>query len=196
MRTTSSLWLALACLVIVATAAVGKATAAATKRVHVHPKGRSHPKVHVHHKGRSHPKVHVHRKARSHPKVHILGERAATIARRMVGVPYLWGGASPSGFDCSGLVMFAYGRLGVRLPHSSYQLFRLGRGVGRWALRPGDLVFFHNAGHVGIYVGHARFVAAPHTGDQVRISSLRDRWYADAYDGARRLPVAGMRRPV
>jgi cell wall-associated NlpC family hydrolase len=172
MRTTSSLWRALACVLIAATVAVGKATAAATKRMPVHHKGRSHPRA------------------------HLLGQRAAAIARRMVGVPYRWGGSSPSGFDCSGLVMFAYGRLGVTLPHSSYELFRVGRTVGRWALRPGDLVFFHGGGHVGLYLGHSRFVAATHTGDHVRISSLRDRWYADTYEGARRLPSAGERRPV
>ena len=69
--------------------------------------------------------------------------------------------------------MFAYGRLGVNLPHSSYELFRLGRRVGRWAMKPGDLVFFYGAGHVGIYLGHSRFVQATHSGDHVRISSLK-----------------------
>jgi len=90
----------------------------------------------------------------------------------MVGVPYRFGAASPDGFDCSGLVLFVYGRLGGRLPHSSYAQYGVGRGVSRRALWPGDLVFFSGRGHVGVYVGHGRFVAATHSGDRVRVSSL------------------------
>ena len=86
--------------------------------------------------------------------------------------------------------MFAYGRLGVNLPHSSYELFRLGRRVGRWAMKPGDLVFFYGAGHVGIYLGHGRFVQATHSGDHVRISSLNEPGYAAAFDGGRRIAGA------
>jgi len=120
-----------------------------------------------------------------------LGIRAATYARSFVGVPYRWGGSSPGGFDCSGLVRYVYRQFGVDLPHSSYADFNLGRRVGRWALQPGDLVFFSGLGHVGMYVGDGRFIHAPHSGTRVQISRLAD-WGA-SYDGARRL-VAGAKR--
>jgi cell wall-associated NlpC family hydrolase len=114
-----------------------------------------------------------------------VGVLAVAYARRFLGVPYRWGGSSPSGFDCSGLVRYVYRRFGIDLPHSSYADFNLGRRVGRWALKPGDLVFFSSLGHVGMYVGKGRFIHAPHTGTRVQISRLRD-WGA-SYDGARRL---------
>ena len=115
-----------------------------------------------------------------------LGSRAAGIAEHEVGVPYVWGGASPAGFDCSGLVMWTYARLGVHLPHFAASQYLAGPHVARADLRPGDLVFFDHLGHVGIYVGANRFVHAPHTGDHVRISSLTG-WYAAHYDGATRV---------
>jgi cell wall-associated NlpC family hydrolase len=108
------------------------------------------------------------------------------IALRYLGVPYRWGGASPSGFDCSGFLMYVFAKVGVYLPHSSYMQFRLGRFVPRSALQPGDAVFFNGASHVGIYIGSGRFVHAPHTGDVVKISSLGDGWYSSTYVGARR----------
>jgi peptidoglycan DL-endopeptidase CwlO len=108
------------------------------------------------------------------------------IALRYLGVPYRWGGASPSGFDCSGFLMYVFAKVGVYLPHSSYMQFRLGRFVPRSALQPGDAVFFNGASHVGIYIGNGRFVHAPHTGDVVKISSLGDSWYSSTYVGARR----------
>jgi len=113
-----------------------------------------------------------------------VGVRAVAYAKRFIGVPYRWGGSSPGGFDCSGLVRYVYQRFGVHLPHSSYADFNLGRRVGRWALKPGDLVFFSGVGHVGLYVGHGRFIHAPHSGTRVQISKLRD--WAGSYDGARR----------
>jgi len=109
------------------------------------------------------------------------------IALSQVGVPYVWGGASPSGFDCSGLVMWAYAQVGISLPHSSYAQFTMGVPVAKSDLQPGDLVFFDGAGHVGIYIGNGQFVEAPHTGAFVQVSNLNEGWYASAYAGARRI---------
>jgi peptidoglycan DL-endopeptidase CwlO len=109
-----------------------------------------------------------------------------SIAMQYLGTPYVWGGASPSGFDCSGLVMYVFSQIGVSLPHSSYAQYGMGSPVSRDQLQPGDLVFFDGLGHVGIYVGGGSFIHAPHTGDVVRISSLSG-WYASTYVGARRI---------
>ncbi|MGZ4291462.1 MAG: NlpC/P60 family protein [Gaiellaceae bacterium] len=109
------------------------------------------------------------------------------VAMSQLGTPYVWGGAAPGGFDCSGLVMWAYAQVGVSLPHSSYAQYGMGVPVSRDQLAPGDLVFFDGLGHVGIYIGGGQFVHAPHTGDVVKISSLDEAWYASAYVGARRI---------
>jgi cell wall-associated NlpC family hydrolase len=115
------------------------------------------------------------------------GRRIASYARHLLGVPYRWGGTSPrTGFDCSGLVRFVYGHFGIALPHSSFADLARGRGVARRFLQPGDLVFFADASHVGIYIGHGRFVDAPHAGSVVRISSLGG-WYGSTYYAARRI---------
>ena len=115
-----------------------------------------------------------------------LGTRAATIALKAVGVPYRWGGASPaSGFDCSGLVHWAYGKLGVELPHSSYALYDVGRRISR--LRAGDLLFFYGLGHVGIYIGRGRMVHAPSSGRLVEIVKLGRSQYGQTLIGARRI---------
>jgi cell wall-associated NlpC family hydrolase len=120
-----------------------------------------------------------------------LGKRAATIALKAVGVPYRWGGASPAGgFDCSGLVYWAYGKLGVELPHSSYALYDLGRRVARSRLRAGDLLFFYGLGHVGMYIGHGRMVHAPSSGRHVEIVKLRGSNYGSRLVGARRIVPA------
>jgi cell wall-associated NlpC family hydrolase len=117
------------------------------------------------------------------------GNRVVAYARHFLGVPYSWGGTSPrTGFDCSGLVRFVYGHFGVALPHSSWADLALGHRVARGSLRPGDLVFFYGAGHVGIYTGHGRFIDAPHSGSRVRISSMGQ--YGSFY-GARRLRHSG-----
>ena len=109
------------------------------------------------------------------------------VALSQLGTPYVWAGSSPGGFDCSGLVMWAYAQVGVSLPHSSYAQYGYGVPVSRDQLAPGDLVFFDGLGHVGIYIGGDQFVHAPHTGDVVKISSLSEGWYTSTYVGARRI---------
>jgi cell wall-associated NlpC family hydrolase len=112
---------------------------------------------------------------------------AVGIAMKYLGIPYSWGGSTPSGFDCSGLVSYVYAQLGVSLPHSSYAQYGYGTAVSKDQLEPGDLVFFDGLGHVGIYIGGGQFIHAPHTGDVVKISSLGEDWYAQNYVGARRI---------
>ncbi len=109
---------------------------------------------------------------------------AAAIAMHYLGVPYVWGGASPSGFDCSGLVMYVYAQLGVSLPHFAAAQYGFGTPVSRDQLQPGDLVFFDGLDHVGIYIGGDQMIHAPHTGDVVKIAPLGD---GGSYVGARRL---------
>jgi peptidoglycan DL-endopeptidase CwlO len=112
--------------------------------------------------------------------------RVVSIALRYLGIPYRWGGASPSGFDCSGFVMYVYGKVGIGVPHNGAQLWGVGRFVPRSSLAPGDVVFFNGLGHVGIYIGRGRFVHSPHSGDVVKISRLSEGWYRSTYVGARR----------
>jgi cell wall-associated NlpC family hydrolase len=76
----------------------------------------------------------------------------------------MWAGTTPRGFDCSGFTRFVYAHMGISLPHSSYAQWTMGRHIGRHALRPGDLVFFAGLGHVGLWIGHGRFIHAPQTG--------------------------------
>jgi cell wall-associated NlpC family hydrolase len=121
---------------------------------------------------RPEPRRHLLNHRRAHP-AHAFGDHIAAYARHFLGVPYSWGGTTPrTGFDCSGLVRFVYRRFGIRLPHSSWGDLSYGHRISRRSLRPGDLVFFYGAGHVGIYVGHGRFIDAPHTGARVRISTM------------------------
>jgi cell wall-associated NlpC family hydrolase len=109
------------------------------------------------------------------------------IAMQYLGVPYVWGGASPSGFDCSGFVMYVFAQVGVSLPHYTVSQFGMGTPVSRSQLQAGDLVFFGGLGHVGIYIGGDSFIHSPHTGDVVKISSMSSGWYASSFDGGRRL---------
>jgi cell wall-associated NlpC family hydrolase len=126
-----------------------------------------------------------------------LGGQAVSLAYQFLGIPYVWGGATPAvGFDCSGLVMYVYGRLGIKLGHYTGFQYYEGRRVARDQLEPGDIVFFHANSlgvpqHEGMYVGNGSFIQAPHTGDVVRISSLFDTRYAMSYVGAVRPYAAG-----
>jgi cell wall-associated NlpC family hydrolase len=114
------------------------------------------------------------------------GLQVVSYAKRFLGAPYLYGGSSPRGFDCSGFVRFVYAHFGVTLPHSSYAQFSDGSRVRPGSLRPGDLVFFDALGHVGIYIGNGRFIHAPHSGTRVRIETFAG-WYSSRFSGARRL---------
>ncbi|WML33688.1 C40 family peptidase [Clostridium sp. OS1-26] len=96
-------------------------------------------------------------------------------AYNFLGTPYLWGGTSPSGFDCSGFTQYVYGHFGVGLGRTTYDQINDGSPVSRDQLQPGDLVLFgssSNPHHIGIYVGNGMYIHAPHTGDVVKVSSL------------------------
>jgi cell wall-associated NlpC family hydrolase len=112
-----------------------------------------------------------------------------SIAAQYLGVPYVWAGATPSGFDCSGLVQYVFAQLGISLPHNTVAQWHSPQAVSvpRNRLQPGDLVFFNKLDHVGIYIGNGYLIDAPHTGADVRIDNLRAGWYAARYDGAKRI---------
>ena len=117
--------------------------------------------------------------------------RAAEHARNMVGKPYLYGGNSPDGFDCSGLVHYSFQRAGVSVPRTTRSQLNAGLPVKVRALRTGDLVFFDQEGrkfsHVGIYLGDGRFVHAPSSGKRVRIDRLEERYWQKHFVAARRI---------
>ncbi|MDH4124284.1 MAG: C40 family peptidase [Gammaproteobacteria bacterium] len=111
-------------------------------------------------------------------------QKAAAIAVQQVGVRYRYGGASPAGFDCSGLVHYAYANAGKRIPRTTAAQWQTMQPVGNNDLRVGDILFFRIAGkisHVGMYVGDGDFVHAPSTGNVVSVASLRSEYYQDAF---------------
>ena len=116
---------------------------------------------------------------------------AAEHAKNMVGKPYRYGGNSPSGFDCSGLVHYSYTRVGIAVPRTTRSQLRVGVPVSVQSLRAGDLVFFDQEGkkfsHVGIYIGDGRFVHAPSSGKRVRIDRLDKRYWKKHFVAARRM---------
>jgi len=118
-------------------------------------------------------------------------ERAAAEAVKLVGAPYRYGGMTPKGFDCSGLVLYSYRQAGVALPHSTDQQRHLGKPVRRSELRPGDLVFFDQQGkkhgHVAIYVGNGEMVHAPSSGKRVRRDRLDSPYWKKHLSETRRL---------
>lgn len=104
-----------------------------------------------------------------------LSSLVVTLSLSHLGKPYVWGASGPNAFDCSGLVWYVYSRIGLSLPRVTYSQVRIGRPVGPGDLLPGDLVFFRNNAHVGIYLGGGYYVHAPRTGDVVKVSSLGSR---------------------
>ena len=101
------------------------------------------------------------------------GAVAAALAQ--LGTPYVWGGAAPGGFDCSGLASWAFAQIGKSVPHYTGAIWSAFPHVANGALEPGDMLFFNGGDHMGIYIGNGQFVHAPHTGDVVRIATLADR---------------------
>ena len=116
--------------------------------------------------------------------------RLLNIAMRFGGVPYVWGGETPAGFDCSGFVQYVFRQIGVNLPRTADVQYELGRKVMQSDLQPGDLVFFETyepgASHDGIYIGDGKFIAA-NSGTGVAIVSLAQPYWSSRYLGARRL---------
>jgi cell wall-associated NlpC family hydrolase len=115
------------------------------------------------------------------------------LAMSMLGQPYHYGGAAPGGFDCSGLVAYAAGGAGIRVPRTAHEQLASGMPVARADLKAGDLVFMHLAHkelHVGIAVDGERFIHAPSTGGYVRIDSLAAAPYARGFMWARRIIAA------
>lgn len=128
---------------------------------------------------------------------------AVAEAKKYLGTPYLWGGSSPkTGFDCSGLVQWAYAQQGIKIPRVTYDQIDAPNAtkIGRDNLRAGDLVFFATAAgdvhHVGMSLGGDRFIHAPHTGDVVKYSSLKEPYYAQQFAGGRRFDQAAPVAPA
>lgn len=115
------------------------------------------------------------------------------LARGMLGTPYRYGGSDPRGFDCSGLVHYAYGQAGIALPRTTRGLYGIARPVPREQLAPGDLVFFQlkNPGvsHVGIFIGNNEFIHAPSTGKRVGVARLDDPYWQRRLLRAGRVPI-------
>ncbi len=117
-------------------------------------------------------------------------EAASRVARSMVGQPYRYGGQSPGGFDCSGLVWYSYKKVGVKTARTTKELRKQAQKIPRKELRSGDLVFFKGwvrTGHVGMYIGDGRFVHAPSSGKNVKIDRLDTGYWDDHFKSAGRI---------
>jgi cell wall-associated NlpC family hydrolase len=116
--------------------------------------------------------------AKSNQKSINTGDEIADLAKSLLGSPYKYGGASPKGFDCSGLVYYTHGKLGIRTPRTSLQQHKSAKNISLSKLHSGDLVFFTlnkaSVSHVGIYLGNGRFIHAPKSGKRVTVSNLSD----------------------
>jgi cell wall-associated NlpC family hydrolase len=117
------------------------------------------------------------------PAVSGTGADIAAYAETFLGIPYVYGAASRSGTDCSGLVLQVYAHFGIRLDHKASSFYGVGRAVSRADLQPGDIVVLNHGGHAGIYVGAGMIIHAPHTGDHVRLAPLA----YENFSAARRL---------
>ena len=119
-----------------------------------------------------------------------IAERAAAMALQQVGTAYRYGGSTPAGFDCSGLVQYSYREAGKSVPRTTGQLWKTADTVPYHDLQVGDLLFFRFDGkmsHVGIYVGDEKFVHAPSSGRRVTVDSLDAAYYRSALMRAGRL---------
>ena len=125
------------------------------------------------------------------PKTQTKGHKIADLAKTLVGSPYKYGGENPNGFDCSGLVFYTHGKVGLRTPRTSLQQFNSAKNVPLRGLRNGDLIFFKltraRVSHVGIYVGNGRFIHAPQSGRQVKATYLTDAYWKTKIVSAGRL---------
>jgi cell wall-associated NlpC family hydrolase len=122
------------------------------------------------------------------------GVEVADLAEQFVGSPYRWGGASPSGFDCTGFVMYVYSQFGVAMPHNEAGQLASGENVSAEELKPGDVLVFANTyrrglSHAGIYVGNGQFVHAADERHGVIVSSLSDGYWSSRLAGASRAIV-------
>jgi cell wall-associated NlpC family hydrolase len=116
--------------------------------------------------------------------------QVVNLATGFIGTPYRWGGATPAGFDCSGLVYYTYRKAGFTVPRTSQEQYRAATPVPIGRAKPGDLVFFGRRGtitHVGIYIGDERFIHAPESGRAVTIAHLGNGYYRQRFAGAGRL---------
>jgi cell wall-associated NlpC family hydrolase len=119
-----------------------------------------------------------------------LGARAAGLASGLVGRPYLFGGSSPAGFDCSGLVWYVYHELGLEVPRTAAEQRAIAMHVTQAEIRPGDLVFFYTPDdHVGIYLGNGEFVHAPAGGRTVERARIDTPFFILGFAGAGRVTV-------
>ena len=119
-----------------------------------------------------------------------LAQKIIQTGKKYIGVPYVWGGSTPSGFDCSGFVQYVFRQHGISLPRTSAQQYGVGTAVSKAALKAGDLVFFNTSGsgvsHLGIYLGNGEFLHAS-TSKGVTISLLSNSYWATRYIGAKRV---------
>lgn len=121
------------------------------------------------------------------------GQAAVEVAKQFLGVPYVYGGTSPKGFDCSGLMQYVYNSLGYKINRVADDQMKNGVAVSREDLMPGDLVGFYSSpgsgyvSHIGMYVGNGTMIHAPHTGDVVRYASIDSDYFSSRFAGGRRI---------